>query len=38
MFFQHRREHLSVDDRAGVKQFHTGNLTTGGYTRHAEVE
>jgi len=25
---QHRDEHLGVDDRAGVKQFHAGNLAT----------
>jgi hypothetical protein len=26
MFLQHHHEHLGVDDRAGVKQFHAGNL------------
>ncbi len=26
MFVEHRDEHLGVDDRAGVKQFHAGNL------------
>ena len=24
MFLQHHHEHLGVDDRAGVKQFHAG--------------
>ena len=28
VFFQHHDEHLGVDDRAGVKQFHAGNLAT----------
>lgn len=27
MFLQHHHEHLGVDDRAGVKQFHAENLT-----------
>jgi len=26
MFFKHGHEHLGVDDQAGVKQFHVGNL------------
>jgi hypothetical protein len=26
MFLQHQHEHPSVDDQAGVKQFHAGNL------------
>lgn len=28
--FQHRHKHLGVDDRAGVKEFHAGNLATDG--------
>jgi hypothetical protein len=31
MLLQHRHEHLGVDERAGVKEFHTGNLTTDGH-------
>jgi len=31
MFLQHHHEHLGVDDRAGVKQFHAGNLTENGF-------
>jgi hypothetical protein len=27
MFLQHHHEHLGVNHRAGVKQFHAGNLT-----------
>ena len=38
MFLQHHHEHLGVDDRAGVKQFHAGNLTAAGHTRHAELK
>ena len=30
VLFQHRHKHLGVDHRAGVKQFHTENLTTDG--------
>lgn len=30
MFVQHHHEHLGVDDRAGVKQFHAANLTADG--------
>ena len=26
VFFQHHDEHLGVDDRAGVKQFHAGKI------------
>lgn len=37
MFLQHQHEHLGVDDRASVKQFHAGNLITDGHARQAEV-
>jgi hypothetical protein len=30
MFFEHRHEHLGVDDGAGVKQFHLQILATDG--------
>jgi hypothetical protein len=30
MFLQHHHQHLRVDDRAGVKQFHAGNLIGNG--------
>jgi hypothetical protein len=28
VLLQHGHKHLGVDDRAGVKQFHAGNLAT----------
>jgi hypothetical protein len=28
VLFEHHHEHLGVDDRAGVKQFHAENLAT----------
>jgi hypothetical protein len=28
---EHGDEHLGVDERAGVEQFHTGNLATEGH-------
>jgi len=33
---QHGHEHLGVDDRAGVKQFHTGNLATDGHRSNTD--
>ena len=30
MFLQHHHKHLGVHDRAGVKQFHAGNLAANG--------
>ncbi len=30
MLLQHHHEHLGVRDRAGVKQFHVGNLAADG--------
>ena len=29
---EHGDKHLGVDDRAGVEQFHTGNLATDGHS------
>ena len=31
VLFQHHHEHLGVDDRAGVKDFHAGNLAAEGH-------
>jgi hypothetical protein len=28
---EHYDEHLGIDDRAGIEQFHAGNLTTNGH-------
>jgi hypothetical protein len=29
---EHGDEHLGIDDRAGVEQFHAGNLATDGHS------
>ena len=31
VLFEHHHEHLGVDDRAGVEQFHAENLATDGH-------
>ena len=31
VLFEHRHEHLGVDDRAGVEKFHAENLATDGH-------
>ena len=31
VFFKHHHEHVGVDERAGVKQFHVGSLATDGH-------
>ena len=38
MLFKHHYEHLGIDDRAGVKQFHAANLTADEPARYAEMK
>jgi len=36
MFLEHHHQHLSVDDRPGVKKFHPGNLLTEAEGRNTD--